>query len=102
LPGDVYVERSGSQFSIDFYEGVVFSGTITDTTLELSYQHERPWSDGCTWAAIETLSGTYDADCTMTLAYQYVEEVVGSNDFCDAPCGGSSELVLQVVVPEVE
>ncbi len=102
LAGEVHVERSGTELSIDFGGGVVFVGTLIDGAVSLGYVHEHPWTDGCQWAATETLVGTMDAACSMSLSYDYAEEVVGPDVGCDAPCFGSSEVELDIVIPEVE
>lgn len=90
MAGQATITRDGSNLEIDFEEGVVFAGTIEDDQVSLTYVHQHPWSDNCTWQATETLIGTVDSACEMTLNYDYVESVAVSDGSCDSPCNGSS------------
>ncbi|HVV88045.1 MAG TPA: hypothetical protein VHE35_33620 [Kofleriaceae bacterium] len=73
--------------TIDFGDGVVFTGTVVDGAVHLVYAHQHPFTDGCQWMATETLAGALDpTTCDFTLGYDYVESVVVSNDLCATPC----------------
>ena len=98
LPGTAHISRSGTQLTIDFEGGVVFVGTIDDGgAISLTYIHQHPWPDGCEYAATETLVGTIDATCSMSLSYAYAESVAVSDGDCSGiseSCPASSEVSL--------
>lgn len=97
LGGRATVTRSGSNLSIDFGEGVVFSGTLVGNTVSLVYTHQHPFSDGCEWQATETLDGQLDpTTCNFALSYDYVESVVTSNGSCATPCSAQADVHLEL------
>lgn len=95
LAGHAVVSRSGMTLTIDFEGGVVFTGTIINNTVNLTYAHQHPFEDGCQWQATETLMGTLDpTTCNFTLRYNYVEAVVVSNGLCATPCSAQADVTL--------
>ena len=96
LSGTAVVTRVGDTLTIDFGNGNVYSGTIQGNQVDLVYTHQHPWSDDCTWQATETLSGTINDDCSMTLDYEYVESVVVSDGTCDTPCDGDADVDISI------
>lgn len=97
LAGMATVSRSGNTITIDFGEGVIFSGPLTGTSVMFTYTHDHPFSDGCGWRATETMSGTMDPTaCTFALEYDYVESVVQNNGGCASPCAANADVTLDL------
>lgn len=97
LAGVATVSRSGTTMTIDFGDGVVFTGPITGTMVRLVYEHQHPFTDGCGWKATETLVGQLDpTTCNFTLSYDYVESVVVNNGGCATPCSAQANVDLQL------
>ena len=103
MPGHAVIRRDGDVLTIDFEEGVVFTGPVAEAegepeSVSLTHVHQHGWSDGCTWQATETLTGTIASDCSMSLRYDYGESVAVSDGACDSPCYASSDVTLQIDV----
>lgn len=97
LDGRAKVTKAGTNLSIDFADGVVFSGTLVNGTVRLVYAHQHPFSDGCGWKATETLDGTLDSKtCNFSLSYDYVESVVTSDGSCASPCSAQANVKLEL------
>jgi hypothetical protein len=97
MTGSVTLSRTDSMLTMAFASGPTFAGTISGTSVTLTYAHLHDFEDGCTWRATETLSGTLDpTSCVMTLSYSYVESVSVSNGACATPCTGTADFSLQV------
>lgn len=97
LSGMATVSRSGSTITIDFGDGVVFSGPLVGNMVTLTYTHDHPFTDGCGWRATETMRGTMDPDqCTFMLDYDYVESVVQNNGGCATPCAANADVTLDL------
>ena len=102
MPGDAVIRRDGEVLTIDFQDGVVFTGAVAaeggTESVSLTHVHQHGWSDGCTWQATETLAGTIAGDCSMSLRYDYAESVAVSDGACDTPCYASSDVTLEINV----
>lgn len=97
LGGTATVTRNGTMLTIDFSNGVVFTGTLTNNAVSLTYQHDHPFSDGCGWRATETLSGQLDpVSCDFSLTYDYVETIVDDNGGCASPCSAMADVQLDL------
>jgi hypothetical protein len=97
MTGSVTLTRTTSSFSIDFANGLSFTGAITGSQVELTHVEPHTFSDGCLWQSTETLAGTIDpATCVLTLAYDYAETVTQSNGACATPCSGHADVSLQI------
>jgi hypothetical protein len=97
LSGRATVTRSGTMLTIDFGNGVVFSGTLVNGTVNLVYAHQHTFTDGCGWQATETLAGQLDAtSCNFSLSYDYVEAVVVNNGGCATPCSAQANVQLEL------
>lgn len=97
LAGMATVTKSGTTITIDFGEGVIFSGPLTGNSIMLVYTHDHPFSDGCGWRATETMRGTMDpVACTFALDYDYVESVVQNNGGCASPCAANADVTLDL------
>lgn len=97
LAGHATVTRAGTTLTIDFGNGVVFTGTVTGGAVSLAYVHDHPFTDGCGWRATETLMGQLDpTSCNLTLGYDYVESVVINNGGCATPCSARADVDLQL------
>lgn len=97
LSGTATVSRTASTITIDFGDGVVFSGPLTGNDVTLVYSHDHPFSDGCGWRATETMHGTLDpVACTFMLDYDYVESVVQNNGGCATPCAANANVTLDL------
>jgi hypothetical protein len=97
LSGRATVTRSANTLTIDFGNGVVFSGTLVNGTVNLVYTHQHPFTDGCGWQAKETLLGTLDpTSCNFSLTYDYVESVVMNNGGCASPCSAQANVMLEL------
>ena len=97
LSGTATVSKTGTTLTIDFGEGVIFSGPLTGTSVTLVYTHDHPFSDGCGWRATETMRGTMDpVACTFALDYDYVESVVQNNGGCASPCAANADVTLDL------
>lgn len=62
------------------------SGTVTGDRLDLVYEHDHWFIDGCRWRATERLTGGV-AECSLELEYSYSERAV-SGTYCALPCSG--------------
>jgi hypothetical protein len=98
LAGTATITRSGSTLTIDFENGVVFTGTVDASgAVSLTYAHDHTFTDNCGWRATETLVGQLDlASCDLTLDYDYVETVVIDNGGCASPCGAQADVTLDL------
>lgn len=97
LPGPTVITRSGDVIMIDFGDGVVLTGTVSGMMVTLTYAHQHPFSDNCTWEAVESLSGTLsEGDCVLDLSYTYGESVVASDGNCASPCPASGDVNLSI------
>jgi hypothetical protein len=97
LSGRATITRTGSTLTIDFGGGVVFSGTLVGNTVNLRYEHQHPFTDGCGWKATETLVGQLDpATCKFSLSYDYAETVVTSDGSCASPCSAMADVQLEL------
>lgn len=95
LPGQATMSRSGMDLTIDFGDGVEFSGTVNDPNVGLTYAHDHPYEDNCVWRATETLQGTFDPlTCAMTLTYRYEEAVAEDRGDCYSPCFADGEIEM--------
>jgi hypothetical protein len=97
LSGMATVTRTGDTLTIDFGDGVIFTGTVTGTSVMLSYVHAHEFTDGCGWQAVETLAGTIDSDCSLSLTYDYVEAVAIDRGLCATPCSAEADVTLDVM-----
>jgi hypothetical protein len=97
MSGAVTLTRDPTSLTMAFATGVVFSGTVVDRNVMLTYTHLHDFEDGCKWRATETLAGDLDpATCVMTLDYHYMESVEVSNGACATPCSGAGSVSLQI------
>jgi len=97
MTGGVTLTRTATSFSLDFADGLSFTGAITGNQVQLTHVEPHTFSDGCLWQSTETLSGTVDpATCVLTLAYDYAEMVTQSNGACATPCSGHADVSLQI------
>jgi hypothetical protein len=97
MTGMVTLTRTASSFSLDFANGLSFTGAITGDQVALTHVEPHTFSDGCGWQSTETLTGTLDATtCVITLAYDYAEMVTMSNGACATPCSGHADVSLQI------
>lgn len=97
LSGMAKVSRNGTNLTIDFGNGVVFTGTVIAGAVNLTYTHPHNFTDGCGWQAKETLFGTLDpTSCNFALRYDYVESVVVNNGGCATPCSAQADVTLEL------
>lgn len=97
MTGTVTLTRTATTFSIDFANGLSFSGAITGNAVSLTHVEPHTFTDGCGWQSTETLTGTVDpTTCVLTLAYDYAEMVVQDNGACATPCSGHADVSLQI------
>jgi hypothetical protein len=97
MNGMVTLTRDHANLTMAFANGLTFTGTITGTSVQLQHYELHDFSDGCTWRATETLTGTIDeTSCVMMLSYAYVETVEVSNGACATPCSGTADFNLQI------
>jgi hypothetical protein len=97
LSGRATITRTATSVTIDFGGGVVFSGTLTGNAVNLRYEHQHPFTDGCGWKATETLVGQLDpATCRFALSYDYTESVVQSDGSCASPCSAMADVQLEL------
>jgi hypothetical protein len=101
MTGTVTLGRTGNMVTMAFASGLTFTGTISGTNVTLTSSALHSFTDGCTWRATETLTGTIDpTSCVMMLSYAYVETVEVSNGACATPCTGTADFSLQIAVIE--
>ena len=97
LSGRATVTRGAGTLTIDFGNGVMFSGTLAGNSVNLIYKHQHPFSDGCGWQATETLTGQLDpSSCNFSLSYDYAEMVVMNNGGCATPCSAMADVQLEL------
>jgi hypothetical protein len=97
LDGRATVTRSNTTLTIDFGNGVVFSGTLVGNAVSLVYKHQHTFTDGCGWQATETMSGQLDPmTCNFSLSYDYAEMVVQNNGGCATPCSAQANVQLEL------
>jgi len=98
MTGSVTLTRDPTMLTMAFATGPVFTGTVVDRSVDLTYWHLHDFSDGCKWRATETLTGDLDPmTCVMTLSYTYVETVEISNGACATPCAGTGTFSLEIM-----
>jgi hypothetical protein len=97
LGGRATVTRTATSLTIDFGNGVVFSGTLVAGIVNLVYEHQHTFTDGCGWKATETMKGQLDpTSCNFSLGYDYVESVVVNNGGCATPCSAQANVTLEL------
>jgi hypothetical protein len=98
MTGDVTVTRTATILTMSFASGVDYTGTVIGDNVILTYATTHSFTDGCSWRATETLTGTLDPrTCVMTLSYQYAESVDNTNgNTCATPCTGTDNFSLQI------
>ena len=97
MTGNVTLTRDHTNLSMAFAGGVTFTGTVTGSSVTMTYYGLHDFEDGCKWRATETLAGDLDpTSCVLTLSYQYIETVEISNGACATPCTGTSNFSLQI------
>jgi hypothetical protein len=97
LTGRATITRTGTMLTIDFGGGVTFTGTLLDNAVNLRYEHQHPFTDGCGWKATETLVGQLDpANCNFSLSYDYGESVVTSDGSCASPCSAMADVQIEL------
>ncbi len=97
LSGRATITRNGTSLSIDFGDGIVFTGSLVGSAVALRYEHQHPFTDGCGWKATETLDGQLDpATCKFSLTYDYAENVVTSDGSCASPCSAMADVQLEL------
>jgi hypothetical protein len=97
MNGTVTLARAQDNLTMTFANGLAFAGTISGTTVDLVHSELHDFTDGCTWRATETLSGTIDtSSCVMMVHYAYQETVEVSNGACASPCTGTADFMLQI------
>ncbi|MBA3454937.1 MAG: hypothetical protein H0T42_17745 [Deltaproteobacteria bacterium] len=97
LDGRARVSRAGTIITIDFGNGVVFSGPLTMGVVDMTYTHPHTFTDGCGWEARETLAGQLDpTSCKFNLRYDYVESVVTNTGGCATPCSAQADVTLEL------
>ena len=68
MTGTVTLTRTATSFSLDFANGLSFTGAITGNQVPLTHVEPHTFTDGCSWQSTETLTGTVDpATCVLTL-----------------------------------
>lgn len=97
LGGMATITRAGDSLTIDFGDGIVFTGTIIDGVISLTYVHPHEFTDGCGWEARETLTGSVNPDCSLSLAYDYVESVAIDRGLCATPCSAEADVSLELM-----
>jgi hypothetical protein len=102
MSGVVTVARSPqdlTQLTMTFGSGpVIYTGTVVNDQVSLTYFHLHDFEDGCKWRATETLTGTLDdSTCVLSLSYKYRESVEVSNGACATPCSGDGTFSLDIV-----
>lgn len=104
LEGTTIITRNGNQISIDFGDGVAFTGTISVGAVTLTYSHQHSFSDNCTWQADELLVGTLTEgeDCDLSLTYSYSESVAVSDGNCAIPCDAFGNIDLSITPIEID
>jgi len=97
MTGMVTLTRTATSFSLDFANGLSFTGAITGNQVSLTHIEPHSFEDGCTWQSTETLTGTVDpTTCVLTLSYDYEEMVTVSNGACASPCTGMADVSLEI------
>ena len=97
MTGMVTLTRTATSFSLDFANGLSFTGAITRNQVSLTHIEPHSFEDGCTWQSTETLTGTVDpTTCVLTLSYDYEEMVTVSNGACASPCTGMADVSLEI------
>lgn len=97
MTGTVTLARTATTFSIDFANGLSFTGAITGNQVSVTHVEPHTFEDGCLWQSTETLTGTVDpTTCVLALSYAYAEMVTQSNGACATPCAGTANVSLQI------
>jgi hypothetical protein len=87
IGGEVDVQITTTAISLKFPDGTSFQGSCDGQTFSATRMSDFPYSDGCEWRGMETLSGTVDTSgsCNLTASYTYREGPI-SGDSCASPC----------------
>ncbi len=84
---------SSSNWAVaDFGAGVEFTGSVHDgTVLDLCTGTTFPFSDGCTWASAQRITGDV---ASGTLSFTYEEQPIAGTG-CLSPCSASGTILVQ-------
>lgn len=73
-----------------------YVGRMTDGELELEFQTELDWEDGCRWGTTAVIGGRVVADgepAVRTLKWRYADRVLSGND-CSGACTANASVVV--------
>jgi hypothetical protein len=68
-----------------------FEGSTSGTVVDLCTGTTFPWSDGCTWASAQRITGDVTSG---TLSFTYTEQPI-SGSGCEPPCSASGPVYVQ-------
>jgi len=68
-----------------------FVGTIEGSTVDLCTGTVFPWSDGCTWASAQRITGDLDSG---TLQFTYEETPIEGGP-CETPCSAQGTILVE-------
>jgi hypothetical protein len=68
-----------------------FVGTIAGSNVDLCTGTVFPWSDGCTWASAQKITGDLDSG---TLSFTYEETPIEGGS-CEPPCSAQGTILVQ-------
>jgi hypothetical protein len=86
-----------SDWAVADFDGGEFVGTVKDDAtgekeiLDLCTGTTFPWSDGCTWASAQRITGGFTSG---TLSFTYEEQPIEGTG-CEPPCTATATLIVQ-------
>jgi hypothetical protein len=95
IGGDVKTKIRPPTITMEFPDGTTFAGQTDGKTFTATRTQNFPFEDGCTWRAVETLSGSINAadECRLRASYTYREApIMGSS--CATPCTIDAQVVI--------
>lgn len=100
IGGDVKTRITPPTINMDFPDGTSFTGSTNadGSTFSATRTTRFPYSDGCTWQATETLSGSIDqaGSCGLKANYTYREAPIAGSG-CALPCTIDAQVAIDRV-----
>jgi hypothetical protein len=80
-----------STWALAKFPGGTFTGSVQGTMVDLCTGTTFPWSDGCTWASAQRITGDV---ASGTLLFTYEEQPI-SGTSCEPPCTAHGSISVQ-------
>lgn len=89
--GTALFDCDGGGWAEAHFAGGTFTGAIQNGEVDLCSGTTFPWSDGCTWASAQRISGNLES---KTLTFTYDEQPIAGTG-CESACSATGTVLVQ-------